>query len=405
MRRILILTPRYPYPVVGGDRLRIYQVCKALSKHFSLTLLSLCESKQELESALPTDGVFDSIERVYLSKWQSRFNAFTALFGKVPLQVAYYRSKLFGEKICQILPSCDACLAHLIRTGDYVRGDVGCFRVLEMTDAISLNYHRVRALGQQRGAKSLIYRIEADRLLSYEREILRDFDIVSLVSKIDRDFLIADQSAGNVIVCSNGVEFSQLPYSERPITKRKVIAFIGNVTSLQNLDACLHFVEDVLPVLRPSLEVVFRVVGRINDADAARLRRHPGVEVTGQIDSIPCAVADAWIGVCPVRIGAGVQNKVLEYLALGLPAITSSLGLEGLSARVGVDLLVADSPGDYLEQIRMLISDVEFGRALARNGRKYVESNHDWGDQLAPLVEAVKLGLRVKSVDPSKSRG
>lgn len=394
MRKILILTPRYPYPVVGGDRLRIYQICKALSRHFSLVLLSLCESRQEMESAVPTDGVFESVERVYLSKWRSRYNSFTALFGNTPLQVAYYRSQEFAERLRLLLPSCDACLAHLIRTGDYIRHETGCFRVLEMTDAISLNYHRVRALGRQRGTKSLIYRIEADRLLSYERKIVRDFDLVSLVSETDRDFLLGDDVSKNLIVCSNGVDLSEFPFLERPIREQKVIAFIGNVTSLQNLDACLHFIEDVMPVLRPRFNVVFRVVGKILDVDAVHLRQYPGVEVTGPVESVSRSVADAWIGVCPVRIGAGVQNKVLEYLALGLPVITSSLGLEGFSARSGVDLLVADSPDDYLEQVARLISDVEFGRVLARNGRQYVEEMHDWGRQLAPLVEALESGLQ-----------
>lgn len=394
MRRVLILTPRYPYPVVGGDRLRIYQICKALSRHFSLTLLSLCESKQEMESELPMDGVFESIERVYLPKWRSRLNSFAALFGNGPLQVAYYRSQVFAERVRELLPSCDACLAHLIRTGDYVRGEAGCFRVLEMTDAISLNYHRVRALGRQRGARSWIYGIEAERLLSYERAIIRDFNLVSLVSKTDRDFLLSGGVGNNLIICSNGVELSEFPYTERPMAGKRIIAFIGNVTSLQNLDACLHFIEDIMPVLRTRFDCVFRVVGKILDVDASRLRQHPGVEVTGLVESVPRAVADAWIGVCPVRIGAGVQNKVLEYLALGLPVITSSLGLEGFSARAGIDLLVADSPEDYLEHVGKLLSDDSFGRGLARNGRRYVEENHDWGHQLAPLVDALAGGVR-----------
>jgi glycosyltransferase involved in cell wall biosynthesis len=389
---MLVLTPRFPYPVIGGDRLRIYQLCKVLSRHYSLSLLSLCDSREELMAPIPSDGVFDRVERVYLPRWRSIINVILALPGTTPLQVAYYDSAAFGSRVGELIAGHDVCLSHLIRAGDYTRNFSGHIRILEMTDAISLNYMRVRAIGKKRNIKSWIYSIEASRLLCYEREVVSDFDLVTLVSEKDREFLLERKCADHVLVCSNGVNVNEFHYSER--TKGKlVIAFIGNITSMQNLDACLHFVEDIMPLLRKRLDIVFRVVGKINESDATHLRQFDGVEVTGGVDSIPEAVSDAWIGVCPVRIGAGVQNKVLEYMALGLPTITSTVGLEGFSAVPGYDVLVADSADDYLHHMLKLNEDTAFGLQLARNARKYVEKNHDWSSQLTPLLDAISEKL------------
>lgn len=383
-KKILVLTPRFPYPVIGGDRLRIYQVCKALSTRFSLTLLSMCETKAELRMSLPQDGVFDRVERVFLPRTRSYLNVLMALPEKTPLQVAYYRSSAFGRAVRNLLPEHDGVLAHLIRCGEYVRG-VNLPKILEMTDAISLNYERVRALRESSGLKGFVYRIEASRLKSYERQIVDDFDFSVLVSEIDKHFLV-DGSNERVLVCSNGVDLRRLPFSRRNDSKA-VIVFIGNMSSLQNMDACLYFARDVMPHIVKRHKVTFRVVGKISEYGASRLRAFPDVEVTGPVDDIARAVADARMGVCPVRLAAGVQNKVLEYMALGLPVVTSQVGLEGIKAQPEMDLLVADTPEQYAHQVERVWNNVNLASSLAQRGRAYVEAHHEWEAQLKPMLE------------------
>jgi len=331
--------------------------------------------------------VFRTIERVFLPPWQSVLNAFLALPSSTPLQVAYYRSTTFKRALQRLLPLHDACLAHLIRTADYLRGaTTPC--VLEMTDAISLNYARVKLHARTRCFRSLVYSCEAGRLLRYERQLLREFPLVSLVSHVDRDYLLDGQEGDlrkRVLVCSNGVDLAALPFA--PDFREPVLAFIGNMTTLQNLDACQHFIEDILPVILARRPVVFRIVGRIKDTDAQRLRRYPRVEVAGSVTSIAHAVAGARAGLCPIRLGAGVQNKVLEYMALGLPVITSSIGLEGLSAVPGRDLLVANTPTEYADNVDKLWNDPPWALSIATAGRRYVERHHQWGASIAPLKD------------------
>jgi sugar transferase (PEP-CTERM/EpsH1 system associated) len=386
--KILVLSSRYPYPVVGGDRLRLYEICRELSHRHQLTLLSLVEDVKDLSTPAPPDGIFQSIVRIRLPRWKSVANVIAALPGRLPLQVAYYRSHEFARKVHELASEHEICLAHLIRTGAYCSG-LPIPTVLEMTDAISMNYERVRRLGNLASVRGLAYRIESTRLKEYERAMAESFPVTTLVSEVDKEYLFGREHRPSVVVSPNGVDFRTLKFADRT-NSEPVIAYIGNMNSLQNIDACQYFAEDVLPELRKHIKVKFRVVGRIPNSDAERLRRAPNVEVTGAVPDVSAAVAGARIGVAPVRLGAGVQNKVLEYMALGLPVIASQLAAEGLGANDGRELLVANSTHAYVERILSVWENAERRRELATNGRLFVERCHDWSACLAPMMNAIE---------------
>lgn len=388
MKKILVLTPRFPYPVIGGDRLRIYRLCQALSKQFELTLLSLCETEKEMEMSI-SDDVFSEVHRVLLTKARSMLNVLKSLPTSTPLQVAYYSSKEYSEKIDQLLPKHDATLSHLVRVGNYLIGKPG-LHFLEMTDAISLNYKRVRDVAPYAGLKSIIYSIEQSRLEKYERDIVQHFSISSLVSEVDRDFLFG-QTEPSVVVCGNGVDVKSIPFQRRTIEKGKTVrlAFIGNMLSLQNLDAVFWFAENILPKLNAEASYILKVIGRISQSDKEKLSSYENIVVTGVVDSVPEAAADCHVGVCPVRLGAGVQNKILEYMALGLPCVTSTIGFEGIGAESGKQILIADDLAEYNRVFDKLIGDIDSYQMIAENARKYVEHEFSWERKLSPLVEKI----------------
>lgn len=387
-KKLLVLTPRFPYPVIGGDKLRIYHLCRVLSRHYSLTLLSMCDTDEDMHAALPDDGVFDRVERVFLSRRQSYVNTLLALPTRTPLQVAYYRSRAFEKAVARLLPSHDGVFVHLVRCAEYVRKS-GKPRILEMTDAISLNYSRVKQLKNARGLKSRVFGIEAKRLLDYERAIVDDFDLSVLVSRTDRDYLFPGASAAKVMVCSNGVDLSNLPYTARS-TASRILIFIGDMRTVQNQDMCHFFAEAVLPLLRKRADYRFRIVGSIAPALAEQFRAYDGVDVTGRVESVAQAASDGAIGVCPMRIGAGVQNKILEYMALGLPVVTTSLGHEGLGAESGQDLLIADTPVEFVDRIERLVANEAAAVEMAARARAFVEREHGWERMISPLVD--KMG-------------
>jgi glycosyltransferase involved in cell wall biosynthesis len=387
--KILVITPRYPYPVIGGDRLRIYHICRELAKKYDLTLLSLCETKEELKSPLPNDGIFVQVERVLLPKWKSWLNCLMSLPTLTPLQVAYYRSSTFQKKLTALIPNHDLLLAHLIRMAEYIRYQP-LPKVLEMTDAISLNYSRVKNVKRASDFKALVYKLEQHRLFKYEKEITQDFDLSVLVSPVDRDFLFKDTEApaGHVIVCSNGVDIGHLPYQFSHGSRR--IVMIGNMTTVQNMDAARYFASEVMPVIiRKYPDAVFEIVGRIGRRQKEELCIYRGVKVVGSVDSISEATRGAAVGVCPVQIGAGVQNKVLEYMALGLPVVTTRIGLEGIEATIGKEVLVADTSDDMAAAISVFFDNREYAEKLAQAARIYVEENHTWSSRLREMLDSI----------------
>lgn len=396
--RILVLTPRFPYPVIGGDRLRIFRICEALSREVDIDLISLCETEAEMSLGVPDDGVFSSVQRVLLPRWRSWLNCGIGLFSGAPLQVAYYRSAEFESLAREGAKRSAAVLAHLIRTAEAAR-NLDVPKLIEMTDAISLNYERSRQHFNPFSFRSLLHLVESRRVGRYECEIMGVFDLCVFVSAIDRQYLVASRNiepASSTMVCTNGVDSAL--HENQYVPDGKTIIFIGNQSSYQNADAVRHFVREIFPlVLEVRPDARFRIIGRIDRKQRDYLSGFSGVDVTGEVPDVGLAASGATVGVCPVRIGAGVQNKLLEYMALGVPAVTTSVGLEGLEAVAGADLLVADSPSDFAKRVGDLLDDRGLASALSRSGRKYVAEKHSWDHVLAPLKSEI-LGRLVRGI-------
>lgn len=388
MKRILIITPRFPYPVIGGDRLRIYELCRELAKKHSLTLATLCESSDEMSYEIPDDSFFSDVYRIYLPKWKSYLNCLAALPTQKPFQVAYYNSRKFDLLVKKLAKTHDLVLPHLVRMADYAK-DLPNEKVLEMTDAISMNYLRFIENKNSTGVKGLIYQLEYKRLHSYEKEVAKKFDYNVLVSKFDKEFLFEKDSLEyqKTLVCSNGVDLSKLPYDFKP--ERKELVFIGNMFSAQNFDAAYWFASEVVPLLQKYGDYKFKVIGRIKDDAKRKLMMFDNVVVTGAVDNVVEHARGALAGVCSVRLAAGVQNKILEYMALGLPSITSTIGLEGLGAIPNRDILVADTPEEYIEHIIKLNDDYIYSKSLAELALNYVTEHHSWSGMLKPLVDKI----------------
>jgi hypothetical protein len=175
------------------------------------------------------------------------------------------------------------------------------------------------------------------------------------------------------------------------------IAFIGNLTSLQNLDAATYLAEEILPLVRQRFpKVILRIIGRIHRSDALSLSKYNGVVVTGEVLSIADSINGCGVGACPLRLGAGIHNKVLEYMALGLPTVTTSLGLEGINAKDKKELLVADSLKEYSSAIIQLLEDRELAASLAKSGRAFVEQQHSWDAVLEPLVTNIITHMKCR---------
>lgn len=340
--------------------------------------------------AEPEANVFDRIYRIRHTQWRAWLQTAIALFSGKPLQVAYYRSKKFAQKVDDLASQHDLILSHLCRTAQYTEGRGGVPTVLEMTDALSLNYERVREHSPW-GLKQWLYYLEGPRMKRYEKKTLDQFDLISLVSPKDRKFLLGERSEEenqHVRVYTNGIDLSARPYQGPG--SAPVIVFIGNMRTVHNRMACQFVIDEILPRVRTEIpDIRFRIVGAAPSGTKETFNRIEGVTVTGWVDSIPEATKDAFCGIGAMKVAGGLQNKILEYMALGLPVVANKMGVEGVNLTSEHEVLIGGNTEEIVSHIVSLHRKEDLRVRLAKNARTFVESNHKWSTALAPLVDDV----------------
>jgi len=392
--KLLVLTPRFPYPILGGDVLRIYRLCEQLKKEWEITLVSVCQSRREMKEVLPVDSPFSAVHRIYLPKWRSYVNTILgALCGK-SLQVSYYQSTEIKKKVAELSPCHDALLCHLARTAQYAESFSG-IKILELTDHLPLTYKRSNSVKGKSGIlRRMAYRIEIDRIQYEQERFASKFDMVSFVSDVDRNYFIQniEGNTNHIITIGNGICFDDRKFYDQRSGEK--IAFIGNMAAMPNSDAVMYFSEVVLPTLLkryPGMQL--KVIGPIGNVLKRRLERNKSVEVVGAVESIEAATRDCVLGVCPVRIGAGVQNKVLDYMALGLATITTSLGAEGIEGRPGEHFLVADTAEEFVDCITKVLQDDVLRTRLIVDARSVIDRAYSWPARTEILINTLRMHI------------
>ena len=383
--RILFLTSRLPFPPVGGDRLRAYHLLEHLTHGHSVTLISFVESSDELRTATDHLPRLERLVPIPLSRAVSYGNCIRGLFSRDPLQIHYYRSRRMRKVVYDELRSgYDVIVCHLIRMAQYLPSSPRIRKIVDLTDAISLNYERARRY--RRGPFRVINRIEAGRVRRYEIDTIRRADSALLISEVDAAYLSSDGNPGGIRIVRNGVALDRFPFAEGRHDPDQ-ICFVGNLRYFPNVDAALYLANDVFPrirAVRPSARLV--VVGANPPKSIQQLADGDSIRVTGLVETVVPYVHRSSILLAPMRVGAGVQNKILESLALGTPVVTTPLGAEGLDPRY---LTVGEGAHALADGALQIIGDGELRSSRARAGRSYIERDFRWESVLSTLEDCV----------------
>lgn len=390
--RILFLTGRLPYPPNRGDRLRAYHFLRVLSREHQITLLSFIADDRETGNIGPLRPFCEDIQLVHRGEWQSTTTAALNAWRRAPLQSLYFRSSVMQGAVDRLLERrrFDAVYVHLFRMAQFVAGRRRPYRILDLTDAISSEIER--SLPYRDPKWRMVYRVELPRIRRYERDIVRQFDETWFISDAERRHLFPDGAGDRTMVVPNGVDTDRYRPSGHP-TAEPVLIFVGHMGVFHNVDAAEHLVVDILPRVREAVPAVrLQLVGSEPATAVLALAQVPGVRVLGHVPDLNAALNDATVFVAPLRFAAGIQNKVLEAMAAGLPVVTTSYVNQGLEAEAGRHLIVADGPEALSSAVVDLLRDPALRRRIGREGRDFVLRHYRWEDVL-DRMKAIEQGF------------
>lgn len=315
--------------------------------------------------------------------------ALPALPSATPLQVAYYRSSRMRRLIAEAAarrPS--VVVAHLFRMAPFALQVPGAYRVLDLCDAVG--GEMLRSLPYRRGPARLLYAIETPRVRRYEVEIANRFDEVWTVSPRDRDELVERGAPAAIRLVPNGIDSSWLDAPRRGTRRPGRILFIGHLGVPHNADAVRFFASEVVPLVRtefPGAEFVAAGAGA--GRALRRLERRGLVSLPGFLPDLRRTLEEASVFVAPLRFAAGVQNKVLEAMAVGCPVVATSAVNAGIGAQPGNEIVLAAGAASLAAETVELLRDPAKAGRLGEGGRALVHARFTW-NALRTRAEALR---------------
>lgn len=375
---ILFITPYTPSPI----RVRALYFLRSLTERgHHVTLLFLSEN--EIPSSKLTN--LNSLESYgfELPKWKSLFNCLQALPTNLPLQSVYSWNDRLANKIQSILSNQKIDIVHVehLRGVKYalkIKKNFNVPIVWDSVDSISLLFRQTQNNHPRKYLRWLI-KFELQRTEKFEKFLATQFEKVLVTSKKDQDEFLTLSPSSPVEVLTNGVDtdyFSPIPANQR---LDNVILISGKMSYHANVNMALFAIQEIMPLVwKKNPNIHLWVVGKDPPSTIQQYSANPRIQITGTVPEILPYLQKATISLAPLNYGAGVQNKVLEAMACGIPVIASPLAVSALNVLTGREVLVANNPQNYADYILNLISNPQMGYQIGNAGREYVEREHSW---------------------------
>jgi glycosyltransferase involved in cell wall biosynthesis len=373
MKKILLLTSRLPYPPIGGDKLKNFNLIKILSKYYKVYVIVI------------TDEILDKESEEFLKNYTYYYKIFTrskfmyllslgkSFFNNKPLQVNYYYFKDIKKYIIDLIQKekIDIGISTLVRTTEYLY-DIEIPKIFDMADSIGQNYKKSIKKVKSPFWK-LIYLIESKRLLNYENKMINSFNVTFMFNKEEIKYFNNDK----IKFLPHGVNEDLLEYEKINNKYKSYVAFFGKMDYQPNIDAVLWFVENVLNKLNKNIK--FIIVGAKPTKQILNLaNKYKNIEVTGFVEDPYEILKSSLCVVSPMQTGGGIQNKILESMALGTINIVSSLASKPIGAKNKKDYIVLDNPKEIADTINDIYLNRNNYDFYKKNSRNFIKNNFTW---------------------------
>jgi glycosyltransferase involved in cell wall biosynthesis len=390
---LLVLSARPPWPPTMADAMTVDRLVRFLvDRGHQVDLLCFVEGEaQERTLRAGLGEVCREIVSVRLPRLRSYASTALTLPGRLPMQVQYYRSVEMRRTVERMVREgrYDAVYTHLIRMAEYTRH-------LELPKVMGVQISQALNLGRMSEhagdpMRKLFYRIETAKVRPYEVRVCADFDRVFLCGPSDIAALEATGPVPNALVCPHGQDLPPLERVRASAREPGAIVISGVMSTYTNVDAATWFAESIFPLVEREVpEASYWIVGRNPQRSLSALARPPRVVVTGEVPDVYEWLCRARVAVAPLRIGAGMQNKVVQAMACELPVVATSVANEGIGAVPDAHLRIRDSAEAFAAAVVELLRDEEAASRLGRAARRHVEEKWTWEAHFSKLERVIE---------------
>jgi sugar transferase (PEP-CTERM/EpsH1 system associated) len=396
MGQLLFLSHRVPYPPDKGEKIRAWHLLAHLAARHRIHLGCLIDDPRDRPHLAELRRVCERVGGFAVNPSRQKARALLGMRSGRPLTADIFYDPGLARWTDETLSAYPIDALFVFSSGmvRYAAGRPAPLRILDMVDVDSEKWRDYAA--RRAWPLRALYRREAANLLALERRAAAQFDATIFVSEAEahRFATLAPECRGRITFLENGVDllrFSPHHRFERPFPGESAnLVFTGTMDYWPNADAVSWFAREIMPLLAQRVTPVhFHIVGANPSRAVRRLSALPRVHVTGRVADVRSYIAHADAVVAPLRIARGIQNKVLEAMAMGRPVVATPEAFEGIRAVAERDLLVRTSPEEFARGL----ADILDGRhpAIGDAARAAVESEYDWRDRLQRLDALVRV--------------
>jgi len=385
--KIIVISPRFPYPLEKGDKLRLYYHIKHLSFEHQVVLISLSDNEVKPNDI---DHLKEFVTELYLfklSKFTIAKNLFKAFFSKLPFQVHYFFDKSIKNDILDIIKkeNPDIIYNQLIRTAEYTK-DLDYFKVIDYMDSFSEGMRK--RIKTSFFPLNILYKAEYKRIKRYESDIFTYFQKHLIISEQDKN-IFEKKIREKLIILPNGVNTQY--FTPLKVNKKYDIGFVGNMGYRPNILATMFLAKSILPELKKDNKNIKVLIAGARPAWRVKKLQDKNIEVSGWLEDIRIAYSEIKVFVSPIFTGIGQQNKILEAMAMEIPVITTSTVNNAIGAEDGKNILIADNKDEFYYSISKILHDPILEQSIGEEGRRFILENYNWDIQKENILKIFKI--------------
>ena len=397
-KKILMLSSRWIYPLDAGYKMRIHYMAKVLSKLYKIDLFCL-----EPTGYLPQDTPFENIITFPLGKVKIAFNILKNFWKGWPLQVSGYYDQQARDFLEKNIKNYDIIYINHIRLAPYGFG-LKKLCVIDYVDSISMNYRESEKFAK--GLWKLFYKFESGRLLNIEEIALENYDLSLITSKVDKEYLLKNASGKlpqSLEVIPMGIREEVLNYPDTREEKPWIV-MLGKMSYYPNYEGATFFIKEVFPILHKRFNwLELFIVGSNPPKGLRKFDGKNGIHVTGFVNDPWYYLGRSLLTVAPIRMGAGIQNKVLEAMALGKAVVGTNKAFQGLNMGIdGKHFIRANDAKEFVEKISSLVENESIRKDIGLNAKNLVRDHFTWeviGERLYNMISNLESEIKHKKGD------